>query len=138
MSIYKKFQTNSKHETEGVILDYGDGTKIRIARAGGANKDYVTALEKLTRKHRRQIQLDVLPSDVSIRLVHELYADTVVLGWEGVTDPEGNPIEFSRENCLKLFQDLPDLFKDILAEANNLALFRAEILEADSKNLLRS
>ncbi len=133
-SIYRKFKTDSTVETEGVVLDYGDGVRIRVARAGGANKAYLKAIERLSRKYRRQIQLDVLDEETARRLLREIYAETVVLGWEGVTDEAGEPMPFTRENCVKLLTDLPDLFADVQAQAANAALFKAEIDEADAKN----
>jgi hypothetical protein len=134
MTLYRKFGTDSNVETAGVVLDYGEGVKIRIARAGGANKAYLKALERLSRKYRRQIQLDILDEETAREVFRAIYAETIVIGWEGVTGREGKPIEFSRENCIKLFEDLPDLFADIQAQAGNAALFRAEIAENDGKN----
>lgn len=134
MSVYRKFKTSKSAELSGVTIDYGDGTKIRVARAGGSNRAYLSALEKISRKHRRQIQLDILPEDVAARITRELYVDTVVLGWEGVTDADGQPLEFTRDNALKVFEDLPDLFRDVQEHATSLALFRDEVLEGDAKN----
>lgn len=134
MSLYKQFKTNPSVEQDGVILDYGDGVKIRIARAGGANKAFLRAVEAFARKHRRQIQLDTLPEDTSREILREIVATTVVLGWEGVEDEAGNPMPFTKENAIKLFTDLPDLFSDLYAQAQNAALFREEIREADAKN----
>jgi len=134
MGIYGKFETDETLETEGILLDYGDGVKIRIARAGGSNRACVKAFERVHRKFRRQIQLETLSDEIGARLLREVYADTVVLGWEGVEDRDGNPLAFSRENCLKVLEDLPDLFRDIREAAENAALFRAELRETDAKN----
>jgi len=135
MSLYKQFKTDPSVERDGVILDYGDGVKIRIARAGGVNnKAFLRAIEAFARKHRRQIQLDTLPEDVSRQILREVVATTVVLGWEGVTDEAGNSLPFTKENAIKLFEDLPDLFSDLYAQAQNAALFREDVREADAKN----
>lgn len=138
MSLYKKFGTSKSAEREGITVDYGDGIKVRVARAGGSNREYIARLEQISRKHRRQIQLDILPEDVAGKITRELYADTIILGWEGVTDREGKPLPFNRENVIKILEDLPDLFKDIQEHAGNLSLFRDEILEGDAKNLSTS
>lgn len=134
MSLYKQFETSSKHETDGVTLDFGDAGKFRIARAGGANKAYLKAIEKLSRKYRRQIALDCLPEAKARRLFIEIYAETVMLGWEGVKDKDGNELPFTRENVVKVFTDLPDFFREIQVEASNLALYREEIDAQDAKN----
>ena len=46
------------------------------------------------------------------RIVKEVYAETVVIGWENVEDADSNPMDFTVPNCVKLFEDLPDLFKE--------------------------
>lgn len=134
MSLYKMFQTNAKAETEGVTLDYGEGVKIRIARAGGGNKAYLRAVETFARKHRRQIQLDALSEELGRKILQEIVATTIILGWEGVTDREGKPMAFTKDNALKLFSDLPDLFTDVYQQAQNAALFREHVMEEDAKN----
>lgn len=133
-SLYKRFKTDEKAETEGVLLDYGTAGRFRIARAGGSNRDYVKAIEKMNRKYRRQIQLETLEDAVATRVLQEIYADTIVLGWEGVSDAEGKPLDFTRENCLKLFEDLPDFFRDIVLHAMKVEVFREAALEEDTKN----
>jgi len=139
MSLTKKFKTDPRHETEGVCLDYGDGVKIWVARAGGSNKRFLKEAERLNRKHRRQIQLNVLDNDTQLAIAQELYAKTVVLKWEGVTQEDiggkgDEPAPFTVENCVALFSNLPDLFSDVTAQAMNSDLFRETIREADAGN----
>jgi hypothetical protein len=133
-SIYDKFGTDADVESKGIVIDYGDGVRIRVARAGGSNKAYLRAIEKLSRKYRQQIQLDIISGDESAELFREIYADTIVLGWEGVTAKDGTPIPFSKTACVKLFEDLPDLFDDIFRQARRMDLFRSFVAETDAKN----
>lgn len=134
MSFYKKFKASERHETGGVWLDYGDSGKILVARAGGGNRKYIREIEKLSRKYRRQLQLDMLPEPTARKLFIEIFARSIVLGWEGVTNEAGEPMACTPENVVKLFTDLPDLFRDVQEQAGNLALFREEIDEEDAKN----
>lgn len=132
-NVHKLFKTDSKLETEGIFLDYGK-FKIRIARAGGSNKAYMRQIEKKSRPFRRAIQQEMLENEVAMKLMREIYAETVVIGWEGITDAEGKTLPFSKENCLKLFDELPDLFADVMDQSNKLALFREDIREEEAKN----
>ena len=44
----------------------------------------------------------------------ELYAKTVITGWDGVFDSNGNKVEFSSENCLSYLKAIPCfVFSDI-------------------------
>lgn len=132
-SPYKMFKTNPELECSGIELNYGD-FRITIARAGGANKKFAKAIEKKSRPFKRAIQSDSFDNERAQALLKEVYAETVVLGWDGVTDEKGEPLPFNRENCLKLFNDLPDLFQDIMEQAQKSALFREEIRENDAGN----
>ena len=139
MSLYSQFETNREIEKTGIILDYGFNSKkqpiqIRIARAGGANERYSKLLELRTKPYRRQIQNETLDNAVAEKITKEVYAQTVVLGWNGVEDRDGNDMPFTQENCVKLFTDLPDLWSDVQSQSTRASLFRAEILEADAKN----
>lgn len=139
MSLYKQFKTDKNVEKEGIVLNYGKNSKgedieIRIARAGGANAQYAKLLEVKTKPYRRQIQNETLDNDVAEKITKEVYAKAVVLGWLGVEDENGKELEFSFENCMKLFDDLPDLWADIQQQSTKAALFRADILEQDAKN----
>lgn len=143
MSLYKLFKTNQNLETDGIFIEYGttpEGkpTRIKIARSGGANKAFSKALEKATRPHRKAIQNGLLDNATADRLFKDVFAETVVLGWENVEGPDGSPLPFTRENALKLFDDLPDLFADLREQAGNVALFREEVAEADLGNSGRS
>jgi hypothetical protein len=139
MSLYKLFKTDENLETDGIWLEYGQNEKgepirIKIARAGGHNSAFLKALEKATRPYRKAIQTGMLDNKTADKLYKEVFADTVVLDWINVEGPDGQPMEFNRENVLKLFEDLPDLFADLREQANNVALFREEVREADLGN----
>lgn len=139
MSLYTQFETDREIEKTGIVLDYGFNSKkqpiqIRIARAGGANERYSKLLELRTKPYRRQIQNETLENAVAEKITKEVYAQTVVLGWTGVEDRDGNEMPFTQENCVKIFTDLPDLWSDVQSQSTRASLFRAEILEADAKN----
>jgi hypothetical protein len=139
MSLYQKFETDRSLEKTGITLDYGLNSKnepieIRIARAGGANDAYLKRLEAKAKPVRRQIQHETIERAQLDQIVKEVYAETVVLGWNGVEDRDGNPMEFTKDNVLKLFNDLPDLYLDIQEQATSSAAFRVAVREDDSKN----
>lgn len=142
-NLYKNFKTESNLETGGILVQYGLDSKgqpvrFKIARAGGANKAFTRQLERVTKPYRRQIQAGSLDNDLGDRLYRDVFVDTVLLGWENVEGPDGQPLPFNRENAIKLFTDLPDLFADLREQAGNIALFREVVLEEDLGNSGRS
>ena len=130
---YSVFLTDKTLEKEGIVLDYGD-FKIKVARAGGSNAAFQKALTSKIRPYKRQLDAGTIPDDVAEKLFLEVYAESVVLGWEGVTDEDGKPLPFSKENAVKLFSDLPDLFRGVQNQAAAISNFRAEVTEDTIKN----
>lgn len=133
-SIYDKFATDKKLEQEGIVLDYGDGLELRIARAGGSNVKFEKVVQLKMKKYDRLVKNDLLDPGQMREVMREVLAETVVLGWKGVTDRQGNDIPFSKEACIQLFKDLPDLFDDVLEQSRKANLFKESILEEEAGN----
>lgn len=134
-SIYDLFATDAKAEAEeGLALDYGSFGRITIRRAGGANKGFARALEAKLRPYRRQIQAGTLEEAVAERLLAEVYAETVLIGWQGIRDRAGQEIAFSHKAAVTLFTDLPELFRDVQEQAQKAANFRLAEIEESAKN----
>ena len=135
--LYAQFETNTNLEQDGVDLEYvnGDDTQvITIARAGGSNSRYTRAIDRLTKPHRRHISNGSMDPKQMEKILVEVYAESVVLKWSGVTDREGVELPFTKANAIKLFTDLPDLFRDVKEQAENMQLFRVEMLDEAAKN----
>lgn len=153
MGLYEKMKTSPRLETEGIWLEIDD-TRIRIGRAGGKNTKFVTAAEKIAREHKRS--LDLMGEEQGRKLFGKIFAEIIVLDWltrskDGVLDDEGQPaeegrletdrwvrgisgpggsiIDFTVENVLKTFDDLPDLLRLIKETAEDASLFRQELLK---------
>lgn len=133
MNIYDMFRTDAGLEKSGVWLDYGP-FRILVARAGGSNIAFQRILAAKLKPYRRQIEMGTMDEGQAKRLLAETYAESVVLDWEGVTDETGTPLEFSKDNVVKILIDLPDLFRDIQDQAGSLAVFRAQGVQEVAKN----
>lgn len=129
MNPYDMFEAKKDH----AILDYGD-FQITIKRAGSSNAEYTKLLAALLKPHRYKIQNGVADPKVIREVMAEVYAKTVIVGWENVTDRAGKKIAFNVENCKKLLIDLEALFDDIQEQAEKLSNFRKEQNEEDAKN----
>lgn len=94
MSMYKQFQTDTNLEREGVDLNYGEFI-VRVARAGGGNKRFARVLEDKMKPVRRALQTETLDDTRSAALLHEAFAEGVVLKWSVrvVADAKGKPVE---------------------------------------------
>lgn len=146
MSAYTMFRTNKDVEKEGIILDYGT-FYLRCGRAGGANLKFKRTMERLLKPHRRALQTETLPEKQLNALLIRGHAEGNVYAWgykksakdasftEGkMLDDKGAEMEFSVDNVIKLFTDLPDLFADVQEQVGKVSLFRDIIEEEDEKN----
>ncbi len=131
---YDIFETNKNLESgEGVTLQY-PGFSITIHRAGGSNKKFAQVLSSKMKPFRQQFERGMLDDETSARILLESYAEGVIVGWKDVKDRAGKTLAFTKENVVKLFTDLPDLFADVKAQAENAALFREQAEKVDEKN----
>lgn len=140
--MYDKFKTDESREINGILLDYGD-FRVRIARAGGGNKRYAKVLEAKSRPYQRAIQTETINFELQMKILQAVYAEAVVLKWEtlvdgeykdGIEGPDGKLLPVTVENIVATFEALPDLFSDIRAQADRVALFRADLLKDQAKN----
>ena len=131
MGLYDLFGTDQDLEKEGFALEYGDTTFV-IARAGGANQKYQRNVERKMRPYRSAINSGTMNEDTARKLMAEAYAETIILAWDGVTDREGNVLEFTVENVTKVLMDLPDLFNEIISESSRIANFVAAAAEGQT------
>lgn len=133
-SPYDLFQSDKELEAgKGVVLEY-PGFEILIHRAGGANKKFEKIFTEKFKPHRRKHEQGLLDSETAEQIMIEAYAEGVVIGWKNVKGPDGKDIPFSVQNCVKLFTDLPELFKDVQDQANSFTTFRKIEEETDVKN----
>jgi hypothetical protein len=131
---YQLYATNKKLEAEkGIVLDY-PGFSITIARAGGSNKKFNKTMLELVRPYRRQQEQGLLDEELANELLIKAYAEAVILGWEGIDDENGEPLEYSKEACIKLLSDLPELFNDIQKQAQDYSNFKVIQEEIERKN----
>lgn len=135
MNPYQMFKTNEALESEkGKELNYGE-FQITIHRAGGANQKYAKVASTKLKPYARQLHTKTADPKVIEKVMAEIYAEAVIIGWKNVKDGEGKAMAFNKTNVVKLLTDLPELFADIQRAADDVALFREEELEADAKTL---
>lgn len=139
-NLFQQYKTDPELERKGILFELGFNERVnlpialRLARAGGANSAFQKTLEAKMKPYRRQLQTETMDNKTGERLLREVYAQSVVLGWENVDDENDQAMTFSVENCIRLFETLPDLFKDVQEQSQKSALYRATILEADAGN----
>lgn len=147
-SMYSMFETDKELEADGIWLDYGD-FRVKVARSGGANKKYTRFVNAKYTANQRAFDTKTISEEAASNIFHQAFAEAVVLDWQiadgqnkdgttkwkkGIHKKGGGVLEVTKDNLISVFRELPDLFADIQASANNISLFRKQQLEADAKN----
>lgn len=133
--IYSKFSNDKKLESEtGIKLDLGDSESITILRAGGSNRKHIAYVRAKYQAHRYKIEKNLMNEEEGTLLNADIYAETIIIAWEGIKDKDGNILEFTKENVIKILVDLPELFSLIKEEAEKFENFHEDEIKADEKN----
>lgn len=121
LDLFSEFATDTAAEVNGVRVPF-KGVTFIVARAG--NKKYGKLLSELVKKNQIALDLkDDAADDLSDKLMAEVLAKTILVGWEGELSYAGKPLPYSVENA-----------KKVLAHAD----FRAQVSRwADDREAFR-
>jgi len=124
MNLYSEFGTNKSKE-EGIKVEPMPGIFFTIKRTGGSNKAYS---EQATKRLRPYVQKfnkgSSIPLDIIQDINIQLFVEYALTSWENVTDRQGNQLPFTKENAVKLLQELPELYSFLSEEGSNLDNFK--------------
>ena len=126
-NLHKLFKMDSSLEQDGVWFEVTDTTKFKIRRFGGSNTKLSAAYAKHYKTKARLIESGQLPENESRRIFTSIFVESCLVGWEGVTDEDGNEIPFTVENAMNLLSDLPELFDTLWGEAKNQNNYREDL-----------
>ena len=146
-SPFAMFETDAELERTGIRLDYGT-FYFQVARAGGGNTRFRDNFRAKMAPHQRALATETMSDDLADRISVEAFAETVILGWGHTVKKDGVDVDvpgmivwrdgvlkaFSVEAVKELFKMLPDLARDVMAQAQKTALFRRSLAEADAGN----
>jgi len=139
MSIYKQFKTSKAHEEEGIVVRFkanDDKTipSFKIGRACRSNVKWAKTFEAKTRPFKEDIDNKSISEEVANKLNIEVFVDSLLQGWENIQRPDGKPLVYNRENAIKLFMDLPELYETLNAKASDVANFLEANIKEYEKN----
>ncbi|MCA0944491.1 hypothetical protein LCM08_06180 [Salipiger pacificus] len=132
--LHTLFATDKTVEREGIMIEVAEGIRFRVRRAGGSNKRYGERLSALLKPHKRAVEMGTMDEAVARRLMVQAFVEACLIDWEGVTDADDKPLEFTTENAIALFLELPELFDAVSAQAEKAANFRSLEAEDAAKN----
>ncbi len=119
-------------ENDGIELSFGNGRFITVTRAGPSNRKYKTTMARVFKPHQKVVGGALaLGDDAAEDLMKEVYAESIVVGWKGFIGNDDKEIVFSKEACIELFTEAPEIFDAVRSESSKFANFaRRDVEEA--------
>jgi len=115
---------------------------LTVRPAGDTNPEFFNAALRVSKKAQRQNRgrKGQTPTPESIERARqqdiEIFADTIVTGWSGVLDSNGDEVEFSRENLVAFLNAIPaDMFNELRNFCLDIDNFRDEPDQMDEEEL---
>src|SRR5690606_2819418 len=87
MDFIKLIDTDPELEKNGIWINYGT-ERVLMARAGGENKNSTKVLTALTAPMKRALDLGLVGEEASVAISAEVYAKTIVKGWQTLINGE--------------------------------------------------
>lgn len=139
MGIYSQFKTSAKCEENGITVRFkpnDDGTipSFQIARSGRNNINWVKTFEEETRPFKKEIEEKTITEDESKRINLIIFCKAIVKGWDNIQGPTGTVIDFTYDNAIMLFTNLPELYETLNAKSFERDNYLEANLKADEKN----
>lgn len=121
------FKTNKLSEKEGQWFDVTDEISFFMKRFGGTNSQSVkAAMAKHYKKYAKMVQAGTLPASKEQEILYKAFIESSMISWKGV-EIDGELKDYSDDDCLKLFLELPDLADTLIDYASNFDSFKEDL-----------
>lgn len=131
--VWKEFVVGTPSGPERIRL------KIALADAS-INETYKKALREAMDPFKRALALYQDASEIPEAMSHEIneigrrvFCEQIVQDWDGI-ESDGKPVPYSAEGGIQLFEEYPELYANVEAEAGKHKSFRQAVLEDAAGN----
>lgn len=114
---------------DGAPLDLGQGRTLYVKRYGQRNRAFIAAISALPAGNSEEA------NEAPLR---EIYARTLIAGWSGFTDANGQAVPYSVEECVELLQAAPEIFDAVSIFAAQRANFRTREQQEERDEVKKS
>jgi hypothetical protein len=129
--------------TDFIIMGVGEPVEISLRLAlmnAGQNPTYKAALQKALDPFERMLAVYKDGKDIPKALADKInavgrrvFCEQIVLDWKGPTK-NGQPVAYTPEGGMALFDEYPELLAQAEAEAQKFARYRVALLEEAAGN----
>ena len=131
LDIFAQFATNEAAENDGVFVPFGEA-QFLVAREG--NRKYVKLLTAAVEKNQKLLDAkDDAASDLSDKIMIDVMAKSILLGWEGKVGYKGKLLPYSEANA-KMLLAIKDFRREVSKMAADIGNFKVEQVKEKEKN----
>lgn len=123
----KLFKASETLQKEGVDFAIDDKTSFKVRHFNSSNPRIKAAMATHYKPYARQMELGSIAQEKSDEITRKLFVDVCLVSWQGVEDDKGKAIDFTKENALKIFKDLPALFDTLWKYANDFTNYKEDL-----------
>lgn len=137
MSGLYALQNDSKKEAEGIAVEFpanSDGTIPTLWVKPAGNPDHVKAQAAAHKPYARRNQFGHLSDEKKEELNRKAFVEGCIAHGANLQDRHGNSIEFTVNNIIQLFKEIPAVFSACIAQATEEEDYRVDANEAAAKN----
>lgn len=125
----KFFKTNDDLEKNGVWFDISDDIGFLVRRFSASNPRVRAAMATNYKPYARQIEMGTMEIKKNLEIMVKLFLDICLADWKGV-EIDGKITEYKdikREDAIKFFMGLPDLFDALWTHANSGVNYKEDV-----------
>ena len=120
------FGFDEQKSENGVWVDVPDGGRLKLGMIG--SHAYNQALDKHIKRYRNLIRATGnLTVEQNTAVTIQVYADSVLLDWDGYEDEHGQPMKCTRENKVKMLTKYPNFKTLVESYAGDRDIFQEDI-----------
>ena len=119
----ESFKTSGDLETNGVWFEVNDNVAFLIKRFGGRNRTEVAKkMAQLQKPYAKQIQMNTIDQSLLEKINMKVFVESSIVDWRGLTI-DGEETPFTKEKCLELLLDMPDLAESLVSYASDASSY---------------
>lgn len=123
------FKTSEDLEKNGVWFDLSDKIGFLLRPFKASNPRVKAAMASYYKPYARAIEMGTLDQNKQMEINAKLFIDICLVDWKGI-EIEGQISEYKdvkKEDAVKMFLGLPDLFDTLWRHANDFTNYREDL-----------
>jgi len=122
----KFYKIDSGLSESGIWFDVTDGTGFKLRPFKQSNPRIKAAMANYFKPYARQVEMGTISIEKQLEIQIKIFIDVCLVEWKGV-EIDDRPAELNKENAMKFFTQLPDLFETLWKHANDFNNYKEDL-----------